>query len=284
MCPPVYVGCQGWRYPDWRVQTGVLAALAAPFYGADTRPTEELARYSQTFDLVEVDATFYAIPKASVVEQWRDQTPAPFRFTLKLPRLLTHEARLRRGQATLAQFCDRARLLGSKLAAVLIQLPPSFGVEERASLERFMPYLPTDLPFAIEFRSSPWFTLQTLELLHRYRVALTLGETPWLPSALSLAWLDHLPTDWLYVRIMGAKEGGLTRFTHLQIDREEILSTWATALRERPHLTAYVLVDNHFQGFSPGTATLLKRGLGQEERPFPCDQLPAGTPVQLGLL
>ncbi|WP_287127548.1 DUF72 domain-containing protein [Candidatus Cyanaurora vandensis] len=264
----IRVGCQGWRYPDWR-KPGVQ-----PFYPAHLPPAQELTAYSQTFNLVEVDSTFYAIPSAAVVEQWRDQTTPDFRFTLKLPRALTHEARLRRGRETLLTFCERAQLLGPRLAAILIQLPPSFGIAETPVLSRFLPHLP-DLPFAIEFRDPQWLNPQTQELLARYNVAWTLGETPWLSTDLSTPWLEQVK-DWVYVRIMGQKEGGLTQFTHLQIDRDQALTTWAGSLQRLAErgVRAWVLVDNHFQGFSPGTATLLKHKLKLPEYPFPSAQPP----------
>ncbi|MBC8121371.1 MAG: DUF72 domain-containing protein [Gemmatimonadaceae bacterium] len=277
----IYVGCQGWRYADWRAVAP--CPDATPFYRANTPATHELACYSRTFDLVEVDSTFYAVPQARTLEGWAAQTPQDFRFTLKLPRALTHEARLRRGRGTLLEFCKRSELLGPKLAAILIQLPPSFGTDELPALERFLPHLPAGLPFAVEFRDPGWLNWRTLELLCRHQVALTLGETPWIDTATSLPWLEHLPVDWVYVRIMGAKQGGLERFTHLQVNRDRELSEWAAALKQLAleGRNACVLLDNHFQGFSPGSASLLKRKLGQPIHPFPRDSIHSGG--QLGL-
>ncbi|MBC8122544.1 MAG: DUF72 domain-containing protein [Gemmatimonadaceae bacterium] len=277
----IHVGCQGWRYADWRLSPCPDAA----FYSADTPATQELASYSRTFDLVEVDSTFYAVPQARTVEGWATQTPRDFHFTLKLPRALTHENRLRRGRGTLLEFCQRSELLGPKLAAILIQLPPSFGTAELPALERFLPHLPAGLPFAIEFRDPSWLNWRTLELLGRHRVALTLGETPWIDTATSLPWLEHLPVDWVYVRIMGVKHGGLERFTHLQVDRDRELSEWAAALRRLALAgrNACVLLDNHFQGFSPGSANLLKHKLGLPVHPFPRDNVQTGGQLRLDL-
>ncbi len=279
----LYVGCQGWRYADWRAESpdGQLP-LASPFYPPTLNAAQELAHYSRTFDLVEVDSTFYAIPQVKVVRNWGAQTPETFRFTLKLPRTLTHEYRLRRGRATLEEFCHCARVLETRLAAILIQLPPSFGFDEFSVLERFLPHLPTDLPFAIEFRDSAWLVDQTFQLLKTHRVALTLGDTPWIATEIALPLLDKLPTDWLYLRFMGPKSGEIEHFTHRQLDRESVLSVWAEALACFDSIRqVYALFDNHLEGFSPGSATLFKRKLGQIERPFPRDQPP---PVQqLGL-
>lgn len=279
----IHVGCQGWRYSDWRVVAPVEETLAAPFYTSKISVAKELSYYSRTFGLVEVDSTFYATPAAKVVQAWADQTPEDFRFTLKLPRALTHEARLQRGRRTLAEFCDVARTLDQKLAAILIQLPPSFGTSEFAVLERFAVHLPKDLPFAIEFRDPEWLSERTMDLLSAHRIALTLGDTPWINTETALPWLSQLPTDWLYLRFMGPKEGGIEHFTHLQADKEDILDTWAKKVQE---LSAdgkqlYALFDNHLQGFSPGSATLMIRKLGLTEQPFPRDQQPPTQ--QLGL-
>ncbi len=266
----IRVGCQGWRYPDWRKHTPEQTELDGPFYLSQTPPEQELALYSRTFDLVEVDATFYAIPPVHVIQSWHDQTPPDFCFTLKLPRLLTHEYRLRRGRGTLSEFCQRAELLGPKLGAILIQMPPSFGLDEWDALERFLPYLPQQLPFAIEFRDPRWFRPQTWALLAQSNVVPVLGATPWIGTDLSFAQTEYLP-DWFYVRIMGVKEGGLSVFTHLQVERGAELKRWADWLHTRSQ-RMYVLVDNHYQGFSPGTVTLLKQFLNQSIQPFPRDQ------------
>jgi len=269
--PPILVGCQGWRYPDWRTQAVEAAQPAAPFYSPDIPPERELWHYARTFALVEVDSTFYAVPPARVVAAWRDETPDDFRFTLKLPRALTHEARLERGRRTLEEFCTVARALGEKLAAVLIQLPPSFGPGEYATLERFLPHLPTDLRFAVEFRERGWLDARTADLLAAHRVAFALGETPWLPTAVALPWLAQVATDWLYLRFMGVKEGGLSRFTHLQEHRVAVYDAWAPAIADCGK-TVYALMDNHFEGFSPGSAVRLSTLLGLPVRPFPRDQ------------
>jgi uncharacterized protein YecE (DUF72 family) len=285
MALSIHVGCQGWRYADWRAQAEDAGPWSAPFYAPHTRADQELSQYSHTFDLVEVDSTFYAIPPESTVKHWAEQTPASFRFTLKLPRTLTHEDRLRRGRKTLQEFCERARWLGPKLAAVLIQLPPSFSPQEFPVLERFLPHLPQDLSFAIEFRDKAWLNAKTVALLQQNQVALTLGETPWISTEVSLAWSQKLPTDWLYIRMMGLKKGGIERFTHLQVNRDRELTVWAATLQDlaAQEKRVYVLMDNHFQGFSPGSATLIKEKLGQTLQPFPREQMHPADQLRLEL-
>ena len=272
----IYVGCQGWRYTDWRVSYNPKDKLCAPFYTRQISLKEELHWYSKSFAAVEVDSTFYAVPNASSVETWRDAVPHDFLFTMKMPRALTHEARLRRGGRTLKEFCSRAALLGDKLAALLIQLPPSFSPAERPALERFLPYLPRELPFAVEFRDPAWLSVETMELLDKTNVALCLGGTPWMPTAAVLPWTEALPGDFVYLRLMGIREGakgGVEVFTHRQTDQNADMDLWAPVLLRLAETKSRViaLVDNHYEGYSPGSAALLQRKIGHVDRPFPAE-------------
>ena len=152
----VHVGCQGWNYADWVTPP---AGVAPVFYPQGTRDTDMLGIYARAFDTVEVDSTFYAVPTAAVVDAWHKRSPNRFTFALKLPREITHEHALgKAGDHVLAEFCDRARLLDDKLAAVLIQLPPQFDAapDKARALARFLPRLPKDLRFAVEFRHPSW--------------------------------------------------------------------------------------------------------------------------------
>ena len=285
----VLLGCQGWRYPHWRqspAQEDLESApefappgleafaedLRAPFYQKAIQQRDELKHYSRTFEAVEVDSTFYAIPKREWVRAWGRAVGDDFRFALKLPRILTHDYALQRGRGSLNEFCATAAELGHKLTAILIQLPATFTPEFTDVLERFLPHLPRELDFAVEFRDPGWITERTRDLLARHGVAFMLGPTPWLGTDVSLPLLGALPTDWLYIRFMGDRDE--MPFTHLQIDRESELDLWAGEIRKLSAAGKRViaLLDNHYQGFSPGSARLLARRLGIELGPYPRDQ------------
>src|SRR5918911_5013460 len=173
-----HVGCQGWNYDDW-----VTPPAAAPvFYPHGTRAAGMLKLYARAFETVEVDSTFYAVPAAATVEQWARRTPPHFTFALKLPQAITHEAGLRAGsEEVLARFCAVARRLGDKLGPVLVQLPPQFEAtaENVAALERFLPRLPRDMRFAVEFRHGAWAQGEIAALLARHGVAVALVEGQW---------------------------------------------------------------------------------------------------------
>src|SRR5262245_11886295 len=149
ICKPVdaiHIGTQGWNYDDW----------VGAFYPRGTRAGNSLDLYVRAFDTVEVDSTFYAIPSEASINSWRSRAPNGFSYSLKMPQDLTHARRLHDCAELLTTYCDRIRGLGEKLATVLIQLPPDFSPRSYNAMERFLPLLPRDLRFAVEFRDRAW--------------------------------------------------------------------------------------------------------------------------------
>jgi len=257
------IGCQGWNYEDWITAP---AAAEAVFYPRGTRPARMLDIYPRVFETVEVDSTFYAVPSAVTVDNWHKRTPARFTFALKLPRQITHEFGLRRGgNDLLAEFCDRTRLLHDKLAAVLIQLPPQFEAspENLRALETFLPRLPRDLRFSIEFRHPGWITEETLTLLNEHRVPVALVEGQWIARRTLFQTVEQMTADFAYIRFMGARD--LTRFDRIQRPQDANLQLWAEAITRLcarvPHVYAYF--SNYYEGYAPESANKLKRLLRQ---------------------
>jgi uncharacterized protein YecE (DUF72 family) len=265
--PRVRVGCQGWNYDDWVTPKGAARPV---FYPTGTRAEHMLDIYASAFDTVEVDSTFYAAPSDSTYDAWAGRTPPDFTFALKLPRRITHEEALRGDVAAraLEEFCRGARRLGRKLAAVLIQLPPQFEAtrDNLRALSEFLPLLPSDVRFAVEFRDPFWFEEELLVPLSLHRhVSLALVEGQW--ATRERVWraaaglLDA--TDFVYVRWMGERD--LTRFDEVQRPRDLNLERWAAAierLRERvPNVFAYF--SNFYEGHAPASANKLKRLLGE---------------------
>src|SRR3982750_420584 len=153
---PVRIGCQGWNYEDW--VTGP-AGSESIFYPRGTRAPAMLGVYARAFETVEVDSTFYAIPSAQAVETWARRTPDNFTFSLKLPQEITHTRALRSGSTILLEeFCTRVRALGSRLGVILIQMPPHFELttENAHALREFLPHLPKDTRFSLQFRHPDW--------------------------------------------------------------------------------------------------------------------------------
>jgi uncharacterized protein YecE (DUF72 family) len=259
----IEVGCQGWNYDDW---VTAAAASESVFYPRGTRSTEMLEVYARVFRTVEVDSTFYAIPSARTIDAWARRTPPHFTFALKLPQEITHQHALRLScLEALEEFCDHARLLGERLAAVLIQLPPQFdfSVENARALRDFLPRLPREMRFSIEFRQTEWLEEGTAELLAEHNVAPALVEGQWLAPARVRLLAERTVADFAYVRWMGARD--LTRFDIIQRPQDESLAGWHALLRQMcervPKIYAYF--SNFYEGHAPTSANKLKRLLGQ---------------------
>jgi uncharacterized protein YecE (DUF72 family) len=251
----IRLGTQGWNYEAW---VGVL-------YPSGTRPAEFLSVYSRAFDTVEVDSTFYAIPPATTISGWAARTPAGFVFSLKLPQVITHEKRLRDAGDETAEFLERARGLGTKLGPILLQMGPDFGIEELPALVDYLPTLPTDLSFAIEFRHRDWITRDVPALLAEHGVALALSDGRWIPRETLLRLADHPTAPFHYLRWMGP-DRSITDFSHIQVDRTREVERWGEVLARiaRAGRDAYGYVNNHFAGHSPHTARELQRAIGQQ--------------------
>ena len=257
----VRVGCQGWNYDDW-----VTGPTERVFYPQGTRAASMLEVYARAFDTVEVDSTFYAVPPVSTFEGWAKRTPPGFAFSLKLPQEITHERRLGEGSTiVLEEFCERALALEGKLASVLIQLPPQFELsrENGLALRAFLPRLPRDIRFAVEFRSRDWLKESVLDFLAGHSVAVALVEGQWIAPEDTRRLLERPTADFVYIRWMGARN--LTRFDTVQRPQDENLSDWGQAisrLADRvPHVYAYF--SNFYEGHAPTSANKLKRLLGR---------------------
>jgi len=249
----VVVGTQGWNYPSW----------VGPFYPEGTRGEDYLRLYSRVFQTVEIDSTFYAVPQEKTVRGWAAKVGDAFRFSLKLPQEITHVRRLVDCRDVLDEFAAAARALGPKLEAVLIQLGPDFGPEQRPALERFIPLLPVDIRFAIEFRRPGLLIRPVLDLLHAHRVAVALVEGRWIARAKMLRMAESPTADFAYVRFMGP-DRRIEDFSRVQVDRSAELGQWASVLARLAGQVqrVNVYVNNHFEGHSPATARRLQEALG----------------------
>lgn len=255
LTPSIRLGTQGWNYPAW----------VGPFFPSGTRAADFLGVYSRAFDTVEVDSTFYAVPPESTVRGWAERTPEGFVFALKLPREITHERRLVGAEPVLDEFVERVRLLGPKLGPLLVQLGPDFGPTELPALESFLPRLPPDLRFAIEFRQSAWIVREVFDLLAMHNVAIALNDGRWIPRRWLLSLVDRPTADFHYVRWMGA-DRELVDFSRIQLDRSDDLEVWADALRPLPArgVPVYGYLNNYFAGHAPASTRDLQGRLGIE--------------------
>lgn len=257
MAESVYLGTQGWSYAAW----------VGPFYPQGTVQAGMLQVYGRAFSTVEVDSTFYSVPPAPVVREWRDRVPDGFIFSLKVPQEITHTRQLVGARDVLDQFLERADLLDDRLGPLLIQLSPGFRAtaEHRSTLEEFAKALPTGYRWVVEFRDPKWITSDLLDLLRDRNIALALVDGRWIRRRVMLD-LIHRPTaDFAYVRWMGPSRT-ITDYSRIQVDREHEMALWAEALRGLGARvrTVFGYFNNHFQGHSPHSVRVLQRLLGQE--------------------
>ncbi|HJR42828.1 MAG TPA: DUF72 domain-containing protein [Gemmatimonadaceae bacterium] len=250
----IHIGTQGWNYDAW----------VGPFFPSGTRAVDFLALYARAFETVEVDSTFYAIPPARTVRGWAERTPPGFTFALKLPQEITHERRLRDADESTDTFLERARELGDKLGPILIQLGPDFSPAELPALTSFLPKLPRDLRFAVEFRQRGWIHEGILALLAELNVAVALSDGRWIPRKTMLALAEQPTADFAYVRWMGPNRE-IVDYSRIQHDRTRELEQWATVLvpLAQKVTAVYGYVNNHFAGHSPASARQIQRLLGQ---------------------
>ncbi len=185
MAGTAFIGTSGFTYDHWE---GV-------FYPEDVSKRRRLEYYSEQFPTVEVNSSFYHLPRQKTCEGWRERTPDGFRFAMKLSRFITHRRRLSDCREPLSTFLDAVAPLGPKLGPVLVQLPPKMRVDA-AHLDRFLAECPQDRRWAVEFREPEWLCEEVYEVLDRHRAA--------------LVWHDILEdhphratSDFLYLRFHG---------------------------------------------------------------------------------
>ena len=209
------------------------------------------------------------------MRRWIELTPANFRFTCKLPREITHARRLSDCTRELDAFLNAIEPLKAKLPVILIQLPPSFAPKDgHQPLRRFLPQLPRDFRFAIEFRHPGWHRPQIIRLLEKHRVCWAWADISPLNER-NLAPFEFLPrtTDFLYLRFLGdyatkyTTDGKhLHRYEKLLWKREAALDSWS--LKIDRHLAevrnVWAFAGNHFEGFAPETGQRLAQRLGFE--------------------
>ena len=166
MTSPIWIGTSGYSYSEWK----------GNFYPADLPASKMLAYYSARLSTVEINNTFYRMPSEKVLADWAEGTPDGFAFTLKAPRRITHDSRLRGCADILEVFCERARTLESKLGVLLFQLPPYFRKDVEVLYE-FLDGMPEGTRAAFEFRHDSWHSDDVFDRLRARNLALCIADT-----------------------------------------------------------------------------------------------------------
>src|SRR5688572_23105272 len=178
------VGTSGYNYPEWR----------GSFYPEKFSTDKMLPYYAERFPTVEINYTFYRMPTEKLLAGWAAATPDTFTFTLKAPRRITHDAKLRQCEDTLAAFCRTAATLGSKLGVLLFQLPPGYK-KDVSVLRDFVNLLPEGTRAAFEFRHPSWFDAETFDTLRARNTALCIADSEKLSTPVEIT------ADYAYFRL-----------------------------------------------------------------------------------
>jgi uncharacterized protein YecE (DUF72 family) len=244
----VRIGCAGWSIPS---------AHASLFNAGDSH----LARYATRFDVVEVNSTFHRRHAASVFARWAASVPEGFRFSLKLPRGITHDARLERTGDALSRFFDDAAGLGDKLGGVLVQLPPSLAFDAAVALRFFgMVRRRTRAPVACEPRHPSWFEPAVDALWEAEAVARVAADPARLPAA-SEPGGAGIAAGWHYWRWHGSPRVYYSAYSDAALD---LLAT-RLAARGSTKAPAWCIFDNTAAGHAVCDAARLQQRVGRRK-------------------
>jgi uncharacterized protein YecE (DUF72 family) len=238
---PVRIGCSGWNYQHWREL----------IYPKGLPPSRWLEHYTTLFDTVEVNSTFYRLPRVEAVARWVEQTPPDFVFTIKSSRYLTHIKRLTDLTGGIERFYERIEPLvrSPKLGPVLWQLPGTFHRDDdrlRAALEALPPGR-----HCFEFRHASWFVPEVYELLRGHGVALVIGDHPERPFQ-----SHELTADWTFVRFHYGHRGRNGNYSKSELEE------WAARLEEwRRRVEVFAYFNNDWHGYAVSNGLWLQKRL-----------------------
>jgi uncharacterized protein YecE (DUF72 family) len=218
----VRVGTSGYAFKEWK----------GPFYPEDLSDKDMLRYYSAQFSTVEINNTFYRLPKEHVLSDWASQVPDGFALALKASQRITHHARLKAEAASPLEFLlKNVSALGDRLGPILFQLPPNLK-KDLPRLQAFVALLPAKGKYTIEFRHASWFDDDVVATLRERQIALTVIDqeefsAPMIPTA-----------SWGYLRL------------HRYDYDARALATWARRVQDEPWTDAYVYFKHDHEPFS----------------------------------
>jgi uncharacterized protein YecE (DUF72 family) len=235
----IWVGTSGYNYPEWR----------GSFYPPKMPTAKMLPYYAERLATVEINYTFYHSPTAKILEGWDAQTPAGFKFTLKAPKRITHDARLRDCGDSLRYFIETAAKLGPKLAVLLFQLPPYFR-RDLAVLDAFLAAFPSGVRAAFEFRHASWLDPEVYARLRAKSLALCVADSEKMTTPVEIT------APYGYFRL---RDEGYT---------PQDIAQWAQVIREKTAgcTEVFVYFKHEEAGTGPQFARLLLEALDEPAR------------------
>jgi uncharacterized protein YecE (DUF72 family) len=231
-----WVGTSGYSYREWK----------GAFYPEDLPDAEMLRHYAGRLSAVEINQTFYRLPREDVLRGWAEQAPDGFRFCLKASRRITHQKRLAGAEEETGYLVRTASALGSRAGVILYQLPPSFRLD-LGRLEAFLDELPNPRRSVFEFRHPSWREVGVLEALRARGAAWCTADTDETPETEPVS-----TADWGYLRLRRAAYA------------EDDLAEWAQRVRAAGWREAYVFFKHEDEATGPRLAERLLALVSQE--------------------
>jgi uncharacterized protein YecE (DUF72 family) len=224
----IYVGTSGWNYKHWVGQ----------FYPDDLPQKQMLSFYASHFDSVEINNSFYQLPKLKTFANWRDAVPRHFIFAVKASRFITHMKKLKAPKTSSHKLFTHMERLNQKLGPILFQLPPHWHYDI-ARLAAFLKAMPPGRRYVFEFRDVSWLTQEVYRLLTEYNVALCIHDLGGKESP------REITADFTYLRFHGPRRAAYTGSYP-----PRVLKEWAKRITEwRSELKAiYVYFNNDAEG------------------------------------
>jgi len=241
----IRIGTSGWHYDHWRQR----------FYPEGLAKSKWFLHYAQHFDTVEVNNTFYQLPKEKSVENWYKQAPDNFLYTVKANRYITHIKRLKDASESLDRFFDTVGILAEKLGPILYQLPPSLH-KNLELLASFIKLLPKKRTAVFEFRHDSWYSEDTYDLLKKSNVAFCIHDMPGKQSP------RIVTADVIYLRFHGTTGRYAGNYP------KPALKKWADWTKEnlKGIRAVYAYFNNDIEGHAISNAKTLKDQFVREER------------------
>ena len=238
----VYVGTSGFFYKDWK---GV-------FYPSELKTYRWLSYYSNIFNTVELNSTFYHLPKDKTVKGWIRRVPDGFVYSVKAYREITHQKLLKDTEG-IYLLLHLLKPLEKKLGVLLFQLPPGIKFDRNLLLD-FCKALPGHYRFSIEFRDESWFTEKTYDILCRYNVAFCISH---MKKIKTIYWIT---ADFVYIRLHGPQKIYASSYS------DEELYSWTSFVEKQLNegKDVYVYFNNTFHGYAPRNALKLREFLSDE--------------------
>jgi uncharacterized protein YecE (DUF72 family) len=232
----IWVGTSGYNYPEWK----------GSFYPEKLPAAKMLPYYAERFPTVEINYTFYRTPNEAILDGWNRATPGRFKLTLKAPKRITHDARLRECGDRVRQFFETAATLGPKLGALLFQLPPNLK-KDLALFDAFLDAFPPRVCAAFEFRHPSWLDDEVYGRLRARNLALCIADSEKLSTPVEVT------ADYGYFRL---RDEGYTA---------DDIARWADVVREKSGglRDTFVYFKHEESGKGPEFGRLLMERLGE---------------------